>query len=399
LTTVSYTRDLTYPSPNPPPVGGFYWTGIVYQRDTAGANRSAAEKAAGVYLDHAYNGTRRHDVFGYYNSNQYSGGVFTHRWNTAWSGDIYLNTVPGAWDSNDEIKLLGRLADKIRGHNWHVGIFVGELGKTADTVADRTKQVARAILATKRGRFAEAITILRAKPRGREIDRALYWRRKPVIALDRYGLANWYGSWLELRYAWRPLLNDIYELSEAIRTWDVPRKAILRVSYNKKQPMQWTTVPALWTHVKTGEAKSLVALKATIVEPPLTLASHLGLNNPESLVWELVPYSFVADWFIPIGAYLETRNTLSKVSGTYVRTSYGWVKASLDSVFYDSGPSAGIRIIRSGTNVFRRWQMSITRTVNTSLTVPLPTFRNPIGSNPGTRLLDAVALITAAVKR
>lgn len=34
-------------------------------------------------------------------------------------------------------------------------------------------------------------------------------------------------------------------------------------------------------------------------------ASQLDLVNPLSLGWELVPFSFVLDWFIPVGNMLE----------------------------------------------------------------------------------------------
>jgi hypothetical protein len=34
--------------------------------------------------------------------------------------------------------------------------------------------------------------------------------------------------------------------------------------------------------------------------------SQSGFTNPVSLAWELLPFSFVVDWFLPIGPYLES---------------------------------------------------------------------------------------------
>jgi hypothetical protein len=31
----------------------------------------------------------------------------------------------------------------------------------------------------------------------------------------------------------------------------------------------------------------------------------LGLTNPLNVAWELVPFSFVVDWFIPIGSFFD----------------------------------------------------------------------------------------------
>lgn len=37
---------------------------------------------------------------------------------------------------------------------------------------------------------------------------------------------------------------------------------------------------------------------------------QIGLTNPLLLGWELIPFSFVADWFIQVGDYLETLDAL-----------------------------------------------------------------------------------------
>lgn len=46
-------------------------------------------------------------------------------------------------------------------------------------------------------------------------------------------------------------------------------------------------------------------LEANITNPWLHTASSSGLINPLSIAWEVVPFSFVLDWFIPIGATLQ----------------------------------------------------------------------------------------------
>lgn len=410
MTVVNATWDTTYPTQNVPPhlIGadpGPYYQGKIRHRDTSGTDRNAADKAAGRYPDHPYSGSGFTKTAGFYqhtteDSNTH---VLKRRY---YVGGMHLDSYdslmipPGAWDSNDELVVLGRLAGKIRQHDWNAGIFIGELGKTVDTVADRARQFARALLAAKQGRFYDVAHILAAKPDRKSL-RAAEQRRKVKIygASDtaRFGRNNWYSSWLEMRYAWRPVIKDIYDLSEAIRTMDVPREQVIRASYKKKRPFIKST-PLKWTFVVTGEAATRCSYKATLVEQLVTFPDHLGLNNPESVIWELVPYSFVADWFIPIGSYLATRNTLAKIDGTYVRTLFGYSRSSLDSVYYWSDDPGNNLSIKTGKSVLKIDRMNIARTVNNSLTIPLPTFRNPIGANPGTRLLDAVALISARVK-
>jgi hypothetical protein len=37
----------------------------------------------------------------------------------------------------------------------------------------------------------------------------------------------------------------------------------------------------------------------------LAAFASLGLTNPLEIVWELLPYSFVLDWLVPVGRYLS----------------------------------------------------------------------------------------------
>jgi hypothetical protein len=293
------------------------------------------------------------------------------------------------WDSNDEIALLGKLADKYRVSNWNAGIFIGELGKTVDSIADRTKQLAKVAVAVKKLQISKAVSLLKAKPSAK------------LVASTRLGKGTISATelWLELRYAWRPLIKDIYDLSDAICKKDVPRIKVFHV--DRKIPKDvYSSSPTVFT-VK-GSGSYLKSIVANVAEKPFSYPAYLGLTNPESIAWELVPFSFVADWFIPIGNYLETRNTISSItSGTYVRTTFDWYKGRITGFKSPFNGKIG--------NPPHEWQytecsgfnsyVQINRTIVSSLSVPLPSFRNPIGSNPATRALDAITLLKQVFSR
>jgi hypothetical protein len=42
-----------------------------------------------------------------------------------------------------------------------------------------------------------------------------------------------------------------------------------------------------------------------VSNPNLYLANKLGFVNPGVIAWELVPFSFVIDWFVPVGNFLS----------------------------------------------------------------------------------------------
>lgn len=360
--------------------GSFLW-GIYRTRNTFGGDRSAYEKLHGLYLEHPYSG---------YIYDSLAGSVYVRRTRLS-DGHVdegYVGPIDvtysqaRVWDSNDEIALIGNLTSQIKnGATWNAGIFVGELGKTVDSITSRVRTLTDAVRATRRGDWRRAVSALRSKP-----------RRTPRTVVTP-GNASWYELWLELRYAWRPLIKDIYDLSESIQKRDLPRKKLFRVQLQIPRTVN-TSVP-FYSNV-TGKGGYLKAIKATISEKPFSFPEYLGLYNPESVVWELVPLSFVADWFIPIGRYLEVRSDLQGVQGEYVRTTYDWYRGRI--LHKDVSPDAAYSWSTSDESGYVA-SMNIARTLSFVLSVPLPSFRSPGFESRPARLLDAIALLVAAVKR
>jgi hypothetical protein len=60
----------------------------------------------------------------------------------------------------------------------------------------------------------------------------------------------------------------------------------------------------------TFEGKAYIRRNLTATYRPssdvISLLSNLGLINPLSVAWEVVPFSFVIDWFIPVNKWLNS---------------------------------------------------------------------------------------------
>jgi hypothetical protein len=110
--------------------------------------------------------------------------------------------------------------------------------------------------------------------------------------------------WLQWRYGWRPLASDIhglYEFSKGTlrKPQIVSAKRTLKTPYGSSFSHNQHAVEFEGRH--TDSCK----LWAKVNDPSLVKAQNMGLVNPVSLAWELVPLSFVVDWFVPVGNYLE----------------------------------------------------------------------------------------------
>lgn len=49
-----------------------------------------------------------------------------------------------------------------------------------------------------------------------------------------------------------------------------------------------------------------ILARVEVADPNARLASQLGFVNPAVVAWELVPFSFVVDWFVNVGDVLSS---------------------------------------------------------------------------------------------
>jgi hypothetical protein len=109
--------------------------------------------------------------------------------------------------------------------------------------------------------------------------------------------------------------------------------------------------------------------------------SQLGLNSPVSLAWELIPYSFVVDWFLPIGQALED---LSKFEGLVFDSGYKTqLTKTYISVIFNSDEfvqeAPGFSTRRRNTGNGSEELVKMDRTILTDFPKPnFPRLKNPI---------------------
>ena len=110
----------------------------------------------------------------------------------------------------------------------------------------------------------------------------------------------------------------------------------------------------------------------------------LGLMDPLSVVWELIPYSFVVDWFIPIGTYLENLNTIPSLRGRFMTTTLRRFSGSAVSI----SPSYKWAVVPTTHTS----QVFLDRKISTSLSVPKPSFNSFEDAMSPKRIWNAIAL-------
>ena len=166
------------------------------------------------------------------------------------------------------------------------GEALGESRQTLSMIARTSITVIRAFLAVRKGRFGEAARLLgvRRVPNSRSAAEA----------------------WLSYQYGWAPLLSDIYDSSKLLKSGLTSGPQLFSVSSFWDESAELADKdPNFDNAVVTSSVKVGGKLWYRISDQSLSNLNQLGLINPLEVAWALVPWSFVIDWFIPVGSMLE----------------------------------------------------------------------------------------------
>lgn len=224
-------------------------------------------------------------------------------------------TCPSLLTDNDQIRLIGKLREKISGSDFNLGVVLGEGHQTLRMIGDTAIRIAKSLHHLRRGDVAGAARSL--------VDKASRAPIKPHKQIDPSRLAadRLSSAWLELQYGWKPLLEDVKAGAEFVaHKLSVPISQTYRMSVKRETNIVHYTNWTGGVVTARSHQEHRRSMKVIVSEHPSALA-QLGLLDPEVVAWELVPFSFVVDWFMPIGSWLEARAALQHIQiATYVTT-------------------------------------------------------------------------------
>lgn len=205
---------------------------------------------------------------------------------------------------------------KISGRKISIGVALGESIKTTEWLARKATQLYEAYRHLRKGRFRDLYNLL-MDIRGRRLKKG---KKLPPEAKSFIGApSSW---WLQYWYAFTPLVSDVYGLAALVEEGLREKDLLFSVTRTITQPLVPPYLPLSTSHVKefsrweSGHATESCRVKIWVRVSTTQLASlnQLGLLNPALIAWELVPFSFVVDWILPIGVYLENLSATSGVT-------------------------------------------------------------------------------------
>jgi len=210
------------------------------------------------------------------------------------------------------------------GESASLAVSLAERKQAVDMIEKRCLQLFDFGRALKKGRFAEAASYLgikldlpvskgKLKLEERSKAKKFRWSKQP-LNLTAMGLRkppkgkrpapskskSFADNYLEFHFGWSPLLADIYSAAKVLEDGIPPPTVKGRGTGKDQVRVTGTYGYDEWTVT----AKCQLIADVVIDNPNLNLLERLGLVNPIAVLWEVVPWSFVVDWFSNVGQFL-----------------------------------------------------------------------------------------------
>jgi len=281
-----------------------------------------------------------------------------------------------------------------------LGVALAESKQTIGLVYETASTLARAYRQLKKGRINDVFSTLGLK-KSRHVPYNLRGFGGKRVTVDQHRrqmlresrtsahLADFAASkWLELRYGWTPLLYDLYgagELLDYLYSQNAPDVAIHGVYKWEGDAKSASTA---YDHVGQSMCVYRYDQYYRITDRTAFNMSKMGLANPALIAWELVPFSFVVDWFLPIGSWVESftsLNGLTRISGSRTKFTIVEGESFIGTSPYEFLHNAETKIVQ------------MKREISNAPSVPLPRF-DLIGRLNGKRVTDAIALLWKAFR-
>lgn len=118
---------------------------------------------------------------------------------------------------------------------------------------------------------------------------------------------------LEFRFGWQPLWQDIHSTAELLSS-DIPMHRVIGKGHSRVRSTTDASDPYNYygytrrTNTDVEVSHHKVWANVVMSNPNTALLNNLGLSNPFLVAYELVPWSFVLNYFVSLEQYLSNFN-------------------------------------------------------------------------------------------
>lgn len=299
-------------------------------------------------------------------------GNYGSRGDVSLSGSFGWVSCPNPWTNEDEIALINKIQGGLDGGvGFHAGVALAEVDQTFSMIRSNAKRFRR---------IGESLV-------SGDLNKALRVAFNGSAANHIKGFSGLRGiadNYLLYQFGIKPLVHDVLDAARSYG-YKSGRPRLIRVAVSKRVTSH-SKHHGYWAQKAERQVRKSIVCYLQTDE----IADESGMLDLPSILWERFPYSFVVDWWINIGAYLQALHVARTVNShtkfcvtTTDRTTVGPIS------------SGSVYKITTDDGGFSRhvWQKRI---VSDTLAVPPPSIRPILHQDAEVSLrhtLEAISLI------
>jgi len=267
----------------------------------------------------------------------------------SWTASVTICVRKASAETEAYNKAYKRFVGLVTGEKSLLSVTIAERKQAVEMIASRLTGIRRFSQDLKKLNFISAARRLGLRleplpppPGAPKSKRYRYYRdiRSRKVVTLRTRSRDFGNNFLEFHFGWEPLVKDTYNAIRIVCGDDVSLSLplISRATVSFKDPAPGLTLGSLG-YQAIGSASALIRAQVRLDNPSGRLFDRLGLTNPAVVLWELIPFSFVVDWFVNVndvlssftdfqGVTLVNPSTTNHVRGVNVK----WYRASWTGV-------------------------------------------------------------------
>lgn len=204
---------------------------------------------------------------------------------------VYQGIPP--WSQLAYNKAYARFKEDVLGDQAGLGETFAEWKQNLNLITSSAVALTRSYRAARKGNWKRAADELGGNDDYRRQNRSA--ARKTADTATKWWLANAFGI--------QPTIGDIRQALEELSA-PLPygkAKGTCQTQFDEdKNPYGYGR------YVRKCRLKHRISADVLLVNPNVFLLNQVGLLNPLSLAWELIPFSFMIDWLFKVGDYLAS---------------------------------------------------------------------------------------------
>lgn len=241
---------------------------------------------------------------------------------TCWGSRDYptsfLQSYPsglGFDDSGDDSynKAVESFYSNAKSFESSVAVSVAELPKAITMIGNTAKDLACSFHNLKRLKVGRAFDCLGLK--NSKHNKYLTKLSSKVKNSSKGKLDFASNAWLEMTYGWKPLLGEIDNAMKdlASRYETEPSDFRIRGSGTSSGSAPNAVYLPGWKANGHTKIRSGIICDVRVTSDIQRDIQGIGITNPLEIAWEVLPFSFVVDWFIPMQSWISSFNVLDGI--------------------------------------------------------------------------------------